>query len=371
MNESKSLELVVPDKVLVQPVPTPQLPSLNDVAKVMHASGYFSDIRSVAQAGVKIMAGQELGVPPFASITGIHIIKGKPSMGANLMAGLVRAKGYDYKVKRLDKKGCVIEFLGRKEGGKRESLGESPFLEEDFIAAKIEGSGKPDSNWQKWPRNMYFARAVSNGVKWYCPDVMGGIAVYTPEELGARITSDGEVDSSNWSEDSGDMTAQTLGTLIVDGIDVPVLAGMIYGAAGDRGKLDKYVVKCLREGQTHEQILRALAKEYDIKWPQPKTIQGTVVSKDKPKDRQEPLSGSLPQPLYVKAAAIGWNLAKVDQEFADRCASGDSNEAALRDLELVVDSMSKASDLKEPAPKPDKPSAQQQSGTPSGDEYEQ
>jgi len=30
---------------------------------------------------------------------------------------------------------------------------------------------------------MLFARAISNGVRWYCPDVFSGAAVYTPDEF--------------------------------------------------------------------------------------------------------------------------------------------------------------------------------------------
>jgi hypothetical protein len=40
---------------------------------------------------------------------------------------------------------------------------------------------------------MLFARAMSNGVRWYCPDVTNGNAVYTPEELGAEVDEDGNV----------------------------------------------------------------------------------------------------------------------------------------------------------------------------------
>jgi hypothetical protein len=36
---------------------------------------------------------------------------------------------------------------------------------------------------------MLYARALSNGAKWYCPDVFGG-PIYTPDELGAVV--DGE-----------------------------------------------------------------------------------------------------------------------------------------------------------------------------------
>jgi hypothetical protein len=40
---------------------------------------------------------------------------------------------------------------------------------------------------------MLFARAMSNGVRWYCPDVFSGAPTYTPEELGADVTESGDV----------------------------------------------------------------------------------------------------------------------------------------------------------------------------------
>jgi hypothetical protein len=46
---------------------------------------------------------------------------------------------------------------------------------------------------------MLFARAMSNGVRWYCPDVTNGNAVYTPEELGAEVDEDGNVIDGDYS----------------------------------------------------------------------------------------------------------------------------------------------------------------------------
>lgn len=181
---------VVPDKVATVPaaLPPPQVPSINDVAKVMVQSGFFKDLKSVAQAAVKIMAGQELGIPPVAAIMGIHIIKEKVSMGANLLASRIRAHGYDYRVKQLDTKACRIVFLSRKENGQRDELGVSEFTLEDAKAAGLLGG----DNWRKYLKNMLFARAVSNGVKWFVPDVTGGNPIYTPDELGALVNEEGE-----------------------------------------------------------------------------------------------------------------------------------------------------------------------------------
>jgi hypothetical protein len=47
-------------------------------------------------------------------------------------------------------------------------------------------------NLNKFARNMLFARCISNGIKWFCPDVFSG-SVYTPEELGATVNEEGDV----------------------------------------------------------------------------------------------------------------------------------------------------------------------------------
>ncbi len=52
------------------------------IGKVFAESGMFVDAKAAAQAIVKIQAGQEIGIPPFAAMSGIHIIQGKPTMGA-------------------------------------------------------------------------------------------------------------------------------------------------------------------------------------------------------------------------------------------------------------------------------------------------
>lgn len=156
-----------------QLIKTQQLPinELINVAKAFAESGMFADTKSMAQALVKIQAGQEIGIPPFASMTGIHIIQGKPTIGAGLIASAVKGSGkYDYKVKTMDEKICSIDFF---QG--TENIGNSSFTIEE---AKKAGT----KNIDKFPKNMLFARAISNGVKWFCPDVFLG-PVYVPEEF--------------------------------------------------------------------------------------------------------------------------------------------------------------------------------------------
>jgi len=141
------------------------------MAKTFAESGMFTDAKGMAQAFVKIQAGQEIGIPPFASMGGIHIIQGKPTLGAGLIASTVKGSGkYDYRVKEMTEKVCSIDFL---QGS--EFIGNSTFTIEDAKKALTK-------NIDKFPKNMLFARAISNGVKWFCPDVFSG-PVYTPEEM--------------------------------------------------------------------------------------------------------------------------------------------------------------------------------------------
>lgn len=144
-----------------------------EMAKLFVESKMFDGISAIASAFVKIQAGAEIGLSPFASMSGIHIIKGKVSIGAGLMAGCVKGSPkYDYIVKQMDDTVCSIDFTTK--AGK--VIGNSTFTIAD---AKKAGT----QNLEKFPKNMLFARAMSNGAKWFCPDVFT-MPVYTPEEMG-------------------------------------------------------------------------------------------------------------------------------------------------------------------------------------------
>lgn len=165
-----------------------QLRTLDDVMRLGQAfarSGYFQDARDASQCVAKIIAGAELGFGPMASMTGIHVINGKPSLSANLIAAAIKRSGrYNFKVLDLTEKRCEIEFY---EDGEVLTP-TSEFTIEDAKKAGLMNGGNRGS-WEKYPRNMLFARALSNGAKWHCADIFGG-PVYVPEEMGAIVDGD-------------------------------------------------------------------------------------------------------------------------------------------------------------------------------------
>lgn len=167
----------------------PALSTLNvmELGTVLAKSGYFKDARDASQAVVKVLFGQEIGVGPVSAMMGIHIIEGKPSPSANLMAARVKASGrYDYRVQERSPKRCALEFFEKGPAG-WEPLGVSEWTLEDAKAANLLGKNV----WKSYPRNMLFSRAMSDGVRTFCPDLFGGAPVYTGEELGVEVDAEG------------------------------------------------------------------------------------------------------------------------------------------------------------------------------------
>lgn len=161
-------------------MPFTSFEDLRQLGNVLVRSGFFQDSGDEAKAIIKVLAGREMGVGAIEAMTGINIIKGRVALSANLIAAQIkRHPRYDYRVVRIDDEACVIDFY---QDGER--VGTSEFTAADAKRANLGGD-----NWQKYRRNMLFARAISNGAKWYCPDAFAG-PTYTPDELGAEV--DGE-----------------------------------------------------------------------------------------------------------------------------------------------------------------------------------
>lgn len=170
------------DKIALYEAKNLSLTQIDYLGEMMVASGRFQTVKDKAQAIVQILAGQELGYSPLVAMTKIHIIEGKISISAELMAAMIkRSSYYDYKVIKHTKQECSIQFYHNGENGYL-----STFTIDD---AKAAGVFKPGSGWMKFPRAMLFSRALSQGARIECPHLLNGI--YTSEELGAIIDETG------------------------------------------------------------------------------------------------------------------------------------------------------------------------------------
>ena len=162
---------------------------LKALAAVFAASGLFgrgqNHQQALATCCVQLMAGMEAGFTPFASITGIYLVNGRPGFSAQLLAQAIkRHPRYDYRVRQKDAIQCSIAFY---ESG--QELGVEVFTMDMARRAGLVGSKGP---WAQYPEAMLFARCLTAGMRTHCPDALGGFAAYTPEEIGGSAI--GEID---------------------------------------------------------------------------------------------------------------------------------------------------------------------------------
>lgn len=123
---------------------------------------------NAAMVTAAIMYGDELGVGPMQALSGINIIKGKPSPSSELMRALVFRAGHSIKILKSDGNSCRI-------AGKRRDEREPTVIEWSIEMARA--AGLPDSNptWRRYPRAMLLARATSELCRVMFPDVVKGL----------------------------------------------------------------------------------------------------------------------------------------------------------------------------------------------------
>lgn len=148
------------------------------IGDVFAKSGMFPDIKTQAQAVVKIMAGKELGLSPFQAVSGIYMVNGKLALQSNVMASLIKnSKKYDYSVEVLTNEECSIVFYQKIQGKDDTPLGTSSFTIKDAAKAGLVNKDV----WKSYTKNLLFARSLSNGARWFCPDIICGWT--TTEEM--------------------------------------------------------------------------------------------------------------------------------------------------------------------------------------------
>lgn len=174
--ESKAIERAGYEMTSATEMPR-NLQEVINIAKIMAASGFYQDAQTAQKAAAIMLLGIQFGIPPAQALTAIHVVKGKPMLHYSAILSKVRQHPhYDYDIVEQTAKRAEIAFIRQNKRGEWVEAGRSVFTIED---AKRQGT----QNLDKFPDTMLLARAASNGVKRYCPDVLNGMPVYTPGEI--------------------------------------------------------------------------------------------------------------------------------------------------------------------------------------------
>lgn len=184
------------------------------LAKLFATSGCFGNVKNktvseaIAEAFTKIAIGESMGFTQAQSMMGVDIIQGRPAINAALRASRMQQMGYDWQIDWLGTEenctGCRLWLFFKGEpimNPKRNDKGEPQFdddgnmLQEQVNVAFTKRdaermlttiSGKRVSvlekdNWKIAPRNMYFARAVTNLQRFHVPKAIS-VSILSSEE---------------------------------------------------------------------------------------------------------------------------------------------------------------------------------------------
>lgn len=128
--------------------------------KKMGAEGIFAIVQKA----------KAMNLNPLDALNGgMYCVNGKVEMSAIMMLTLIRRQHHSVtKDKRSDDSVCILH-------GKRKDNGDT--WTESFSINDAKRAGIYKNTWEKFPRNMLFARALSNLARQLFPDVIGGCYV--------------------------------------------------------------------------------------------------------------------------------------------------------------------------------------------------
>lgn len=152
----------------------PNAQNLRILSTDLFNSRMFRGVESPAQAVAIIQMGSELGFGPVTALNVIKIIQGQMTVAARGLLALAQNKaGVTWKLIRSDDDACVILFSRPK----WEDM-EATFTYEEAKAAGLVRAG---GGWDKYRKDMLFARCASRGIRRIAPDAISGL--YATEEI--------------------------------------------------------------------------------------------------------------------------------------------------------------------------------------------
>lgn len=154
----------------------------NLVAKSLASTNFAGAFRGRPdELTAAILAGQELGLKPMASLKSIDIIQGTPALRAHAMRAIVQGRGHD--IELVESTGTYCKMRGRRKGAERWQ-----YVEWDIERARLLGLlEKPE--WKKQPKTMLVARATGELSRLIASDALHGLP-YAAEEIDGYTTGE-------------------------------------------------------------------------------------------------------------------------------------------------------------------------------------
>ena len=154
------------------------------LAKGVFQSGLAPDsVKSAEQAAVVMLTGQEMGIAPMTALRTISVVKGKATMAAELMIGIVRQRKAGQFVVKQDEGWCEMT-------GTRTDNGDVLTVKWDRERAERAGLYK-NVVWKSYETEMLRHACERELCRALFSDVLA--QVYTPDEIEAAGAVEGTV----------------------------------------------------------------------------------------------------------------------------------------------------------------------------------
>ncbi len=126
--------------------------------------------------------GASMGLSPAESLYRISVIKGKPTMSAELIASQVRKAGHKLRIRKDEAKVSVTATIVRADDPDYPFTATRDLQWAHRMGLDSPGRNGQPSNYQKQPMTMLTWRAISAVAREACPEALYG-AGYTPDEM--------------------------------------------------------------------------------------------------------------------------------------------------------------------------------------------
>lgn len=126
--------------------------------------------------------GASMGLSPAESLYRISVIKGKPTMSAELIASQVRRAGHKLRIRKDEAKVSVTAIIVRADDPDYPFTATRDMAWAHRMGLDSPGKNGHPSNYQKQPMTMLTWRAISAVAREACPEALYG-AGYTPDEM--------------------------------------------------------------------------------------------------------------------------------------------------------------------------------------------
>jgi hypothetical protein len=146
------------------------LAEVSSLADVLAKSTLLPDALrgKVPDVIVQILAGQELGLSPMASIRGVHIVQGKPVLSADTMVALIHGSGLCEYFSCVEDTDARVTYETKRRGAPNPQR--TSWSVEDTKRAGL----NTKDNWRLYPRSMMKARCKAILARDVYPDVLAG-----------------------------------------------------------------------------------------------------------------------------------------------------------------------------------------------------